>query len=63
MYYCRAVGRIVQDGGPASAVDDAVRRLPLYQALDAPCLDTTSLTVSQVADRVQEMISAGIKRT
>ena len=55
--------RLIADGRPASALDDAVRRLPLYQALEAPCLDTTSLTVSQVADRVQEMIFAGIKRT
>ena len=55
--------RLIADGRPASALDDAVRRLPLYQALEVPCLDTTSLTVSQVADRVQEMIFAGIKRT
>jgi len=41
----------------------SVLRLPLYQALDAPCLDTTGLTVSRVADRVQEMIRAGSKRS
>lgn len=41
----------------------SVLRLPLYQALDAPCLDTTGLTVSQVVDRVQEMIRAGSKRS
>jgi len=55
--------RLFADACPPSALDEAALRLPLYQALDAPCLDTTGLTVSQVADRVQEMIRAGSKRS
>ena len=55
--------RLIAYARPPSALDEAVLRLPLYQALDAPCLDTTGLTVPQVADRVQEMISAGSKRS
>jgi cytidylate kinase len=54
--------RLIADACPPSALDEAVLRLPLYQALDAPCLDTTGLTVPQVTDRVQEMIRAGGKR-
>jgi cytidylate kinase len=41
----------------------SVLRLSLYQALDVPCLDTTCLMVSQVADRVQEMIRPGSKHS
>jgi cytidylate kinase len=50
--------RLITDAHSPSILDETVLRLPLYQALEAPCLDTTGLTVSQVVDRVQEMIRA-----
>ena len=53
--------RLIADARSPSALDEAVLHLPLYQTLEAPCLDTTGLTVSQVVDRVQEMIRAGSK--
>ena len=53
--------RLTGDGRAASTVDEALARLSLYPALETPCLDTTGLTVSQVADRLQAMILAGIR--
>lgn len=54
--------RLIADGRPSSAVEEAVLRLPRYQALDAMLLDTTGLTVQQTVDRVQEMIRTGSRR-
>jgi broad-specificity NMP kinase len=55
--------RLIGDGRPSSTVDEAVERLPLYQSLEAPCLDTSGLTVSQVADRLQAMVQTGVRRS
>ena len=55
--------RLIADARSPSTLDEGVLRLPLYRALDAPCLDTTGLTVSQVVDRVQEMIRTESKRS
>jgi cytidylate kinase len=55
--------RLITDARSPSILDETVLRLPLYQALEAPCLDTTGLTVSQVVDRVQEMIRARSKHS
>ncbi len=52
--------RLIGEGRPSSAVAEAIEHLPLYSSLEAPCLDTSGLTVSQVADRLQAMVQAGI---
>jgi broad-specificity NMP kinase len=55
--------RLIGDGRPSSAVAEAVERLSLYQSLEAPCLDTTGLTVSQVADRLQALVQTGVRHS
>ncbi|MHB8071911.1 MAG: AAA family ATPase [Candidatus Cryosericum sp.] len=55
--------RLVGDGRPPVAVDESLERLALYWSLEAPCLDTTGLTVSQVADRLQAMVQTGVRRS
>ena len=55
--------RLIGDGRPSAAVSEALERLALYPTLEAPCLDTTGLTVAQVADRLQTMVRAGVRRS
>jgi broad-specificity NMP kinase len=55
--------RLVGEGRSPAAVDESLERLSLYCSLEAPCLDTTGLTVSQVADRLQAIVQTGVRRS